>query len=279
MLNNWIFLTVISGISFVLFNAANRHALKDGSDSTVYGWIFEVIRFAFFASLIPFNFYVACGLSNHLILIALGFSELAGVYFFMKMHAQSELSVSSILIRFRVILVPLFAFIFLGERLSLVQYVGVVTIFTGCIVVAGMKQIRESKGIWYAIGFVLINSVTSVLQKSAVGVASLPVVAAAFSFPAAVLMPFLMKSAVTRIRLIRWPAIKATLIAASFNIVTVYTMTRAFQIASAGEVSSIYHGVTTLSVVVGIFLFNERDHKSQKLFGAILTTIGILLLI
>ncbi len=279
MQHSWLILAIISGISSVIFNTLNRGTLKNGHDSTVYSWLFETIRFLFFFALIPFDSFLICSWGSTAILILLGFSELAGVYLYMKMHAATELSVSSILSRLRVILVPIIAFIFIGERLTLLQYVGVTTIFAGCLVVAGMKHIRGTKGIWYALGFVIVNSVSNVILKSASGIASTSIVTAAFSFPSVVLIPVIMKSARVRIRFTFRPILKSTLLASLFNVITMYTMVLAYKLATAGQVNSVFQGVTSLSVIVGIFFLNERDHKWLKLVGAALTTVGILLLV
>lgn len=279
MVSNWLILAVIAGISSVLFNISNRETLKNGHDSTVYGWLFEVIRFLFFAAIIPFDHYLVCSTRTTITLILLGFSELAGIYLYMKMHSHTELSISSIISRLRVITIPMFAFIFLRERLSFIQYVGVATIFAGCLVVAGMKHTRGTRGIWYALGFVIINSISNVLLKYASGVASISIVSVTFSFPAAILIPVIMKSARTRIRFTTKLVLKSTLLASTFNIIAMYTIVAAYRLASAGQVNSVFQGVTSLSVIVGIFILNERDHKWLKLVGAALTTIGIILLV
>lgn len=279
MVSNWIILTVVAGISSVLFNALNRGTLKDGHDSTVYAWLFELVRFIFFTLLIPLDHFLICGPRTTITLVSLGFTELVGVYLYMKMHSHSELSVSSILSRFRVLLVPIFAFIFLGERLTLFQYLGVGTIFAGCLVVLGMKHIRGTKGIWYAIGFVLVNTISNILIKSASDVASTTIISTAFSFPAAILIPVIMKSSITRIRFTAAHIFKSVLIASIFNIVTMYALVKAYALASAGQVNSVFQGITAISVVVGVLLFNERDHILLKVIGAALTTIGIILLV
>lgn len=279
MQSNWLILTIISGLSSVIFNTLNRETLKKGHDSTVYSWLFEVIRFLFFAALIPFDHYLVCSSQNTLILIALGFTELIAIYLYMKMHAHTELSISSIIVRLRVILVPLVAFIFLGERLSTLQYFGVTAVFAGCLVVTGMKHIRSTKGVWYALGFVLVNSVSNVLMKYASGIASVSIVSAAFSFPSAVLIPVIMQSAHSRIHLHFKPIFKQTLLAAGFNIVTMFTMVMAYRTSSVSQVNSVFQAITSLAVVVGIFALNERDHKWLKLLGAALTTLGIILLV
>jgi drug/metabolite transporter (DMT)-like permease len=279
MVNNWLVLTAIAGISSVLFNTMNRGTLKQGHDSTVYAWLFELIRFVFFILLIPFDHFLLCGTRTTIILISVGFTELLGTYLYMKMHAHTELSVSSIFSRLRVLLVPAFAFLFLGERLTFLQYVGIVAIFSGCLTVVGMKHIRGTKGIWYALGFVLINTISNILLKSASSVASISIVTAAFSFPAAVLIPLLMKSSLARIRFTTGPILKSTLLASIFNIITMYTIVKAYTLASVGQVNSVFQGITALAVVVGIIIFNERDHKLLKVMGAILTTVGIILLV
>jgi drug/metabolite transporter (DMT)-like permease len=279
MVQNWLVLAIVAGVSSVFFNAANRQTLKNGEDSTVYAWIFELIRFIFFASLIPFNYFLLCSARTTTILILLGFSELAGVYLYMKMHSHTELSISSILSRLRVLLVPMFAFVFLGERLTTLQYIGIITIFTGCLVVVGMKNNRSTKGIWYALAFVIVNTFSTLLLKSASSVASTAIVSAAFSFPAAVLIPLIMKSPRKRITFSTSILFKPTLLAAALNIITMYALVTSYQLAPAGQINGVFQGVTTLSVVFGIIFLHEKDHKLLKIIGGVLTTIGIILLV
>lgn len=278
MLSNWLFFVVVAGLSSIVFNFFNRSILTRHPDSTIYAWLFEVIRLVFFLLLIPFDYRFSFTPFSLLVLLALGLSELFGVYLYMKMHAHTELSISSILSLLRVILVPLFAFIFLGERLTTLQYLGTSIIFAGCLVVSVNGEIRHSRGIKYAYGFVLINTLSNVLLKLATIYASTPIVSAAFSLPAAILIPVLMHRTNARLPTLKniW---RPTFIATFFNILTMYAIVSAYQLAPAGQVNSVFQGITVFAVLIGIIFLNERKHLALKLFGAALTSIGILLLV
>jgi len=279
MVQTWILLTLIAGLGSVGFNTQNRKTLKDGEDSTVYAWLFEISRATIFALLIYFDRFFIFSWANLGVLLALGMTELVGVYFYMKMHAYTELSVSSIISRFRVILIPLAAFIFLGERLTNTQYLGVLAIFVGCLVVAGNGKIRGTRGFWYALAFVFVSVISNILIKMSTAFASNSVVAMAFSLPSAILIPLIMKSTFVRFRISIPHILRPTIGATLLNVVTMYALVAAYRLAPVSLVNSMFQSITTLSVVVGIFFLQENDHKTLKLVGAALTTIGIITLI
>lgn len=278
MPETWLLFAALGALGSIIFNYFNRYVLRSGADSTVYAWLFELIRSIFFLAAIPFGSFVIHSWSTYLLLLALGLTELLGVYLYMKMHAHTELSVSVTIQRLKVILVPLAAFFFLAERLTSTQYLGIIIIFLGCLAVAGSGNIRKTKGLWYTLGFVFVNTASNLLLKASTSHASTAIVTAAFSLPAAALIPFLMKS--TKLRLPTAKNIlKPTLLASAFNILTMYGVVSAYRLAPAGLVSGTFQGISTLSVLVGIVFLNERKHIPLKLTGAALTTIGIILLV
>lgn len=274
----WLTLTLVSGAASLVFNYFNRRTLGRGGDSTVYAWFFELCRLLFFLALIPFDYHLVINFNNLAILAALGLSELVGVYYYMKMHAHAELSISSILSRLRVILVPIAAFLFLGERLAPTQYLGIAIIFTGCLAVSVNGQVRGTKGLSYALAFIVANTFSNIFLKQATSFASTPIVTATFSLFPALLIPLLMQNVRTRLPTLR-PMLRPILAAAFFNIITMYGLVSAYRLAPAGQVNSVFQGTTIFAVIIGIVFLREKNNIPLKLTGALLTTLGIILLV
>ncbi len=243
MVNHWLFLAVFSGITTSIFNAINRHTLRDGQDSSVYGWLFEVTRVLFFALLLPWQVQMVWTPRNLLILFALGLSELAGVYLYMKMHSSTELSLSATLMKLRIIIIPIFAYLFLREQLTWFQYFSIVLVFAGCLVVSlPRRSAKFSPSHKYALAFSVVSALSSVLLKQTTSFASTSVATFAFSLPAAILLPFLMRQGWSRIKNNARQLARPTLLAAVFNIVTMYSQIEALRLGTAGQVLGVLMG-------------------------------------
>ncbi len=279
MLQNWLFLIVISGLASNGFNTVLRHTLKNGQDSTAYAWWFEILRTIFFLLLLPWDYHYIHSYPNIFWLLTLGISEVVAVYAYMRMHGTTELSVSSIITRLRSIWIAILAFAFLGERLDMWQYLGVFTIVLGTLVVREPGKVKLDKSLKIALIFTLASAISTIIIKHATTYASTAVISIAFSLPSVVLLPLLMKNPISRINSIYSTTIKSNLLASLFNNITMFTMIAALKLANASQVAGVFQGVTMLAVVIGIFILNERDHKLKKLIAAAITTVGIILLV
>src|SRR3990167_6577495 len=137
----WFLNSSIAGGLSAVFNYFNRYVLKENEDSTAYAWYFELIRFSFFALVGYSSLLTPYSIKIIFLLFVSGMLEILGVYIYMKMHTFSELSVSTIISRTRLIWVPVFAFIILGERLGTREYLGILTLFIGVITVASPRKL------------------------------------------------------------------------------------------------------------------------------------------
>lgn len=277
-MQNWLFLTIMAGLGTIGFNTFNRQTLKGGHDSTVYAWLFEVFRVLIFIPLLFFDYHVVWTWVSLRTFFLMGASELIGIYLFMKMHANSELSLSSILSRLRIIWTPIIGFIFLGEILSLPQYVGIAIIFGGCIIAMGGKR-GSSRGIIYALLFSLVNAFSNIFVKQATVFASTSIVTILFSLPAAIFIPLIMRSARDRISHNLIPIIRPLLIASLFNALTMFMIVSALRLAPTGQVIGVFQGIAMLTVASGVVFLHERAHLWHKLLATAFTTVGILLLV
>lgn len=279
MLNNWLILVIISGLSSNFFNTILRRTLRDGRDSTAFGWWFELLRLVFFALFLFWDYSLVVTASNLFWLLVLGLCEVVAVYTYMRMHSLTELSVSSIITRMRSIWVAALAFVMLGERLSPAQYVGVITVILGTLVVQSSYKFRFDKAMNIAMIFTFASACSTIIMKHATTYASVSVINVAFSLPAVLLLPIMMKDPHSRLKATLIVTLKSNLAASLFNNITMFTLVSALKLANASQVTGVFQGVTMLAVVIGIFVLNEHDHKIRKLIAAAITTIGIMLLV
>lgn len=279
MSTNWLFLIVIAGLSSNFFNTILRQTLKDGHDSTAYSWWFEVFRLIFFLFLLPWDHTYSSSIPHLFWLLVLGLSEVVGVYTFMKMHASTELSISTIIMRLRNIWIAILAFVFLGERLNALQYFGVATIVLGTLILHNFQSLRVDKSLKNTLIFTLVSAVSVIVMKHTTTYASTSIVSLAFSLPAAILLPLLMKDPLSRLRSSLVATARSLLTASFFNNLTMLLLVAALKITNASQAMGVLQGVTMLTVVTGIIFLHERDHLWRKLLSALVTTIGIILLV
>jgi drug/metabolite transporter (DMT)-like permease len=279
MMTNWFFLISVAGISSVIFNYLNRYILKDSSDSTPHAWWLEVIRTLLF---LPFCFFVKTpqiNLQNIILFLGIGISEFFSVYFYMKMHSASELSVSTIVSQMRLIWVPIFAFLFLNEHLTIPEYFGIVLVLLGQIVVISPKKLSLDKGIKLAFLSSIFVAANSILAKKAAPVFAPPFTVVAMGLPAIFCFPFFMKDAKKRINLHKNGFIKKIIVAVIFNAMTMVFMLMAFKFGPVSKVIGVFQSMSILAVFAGIFLLHEKGNLYNKVFGSLIVFLGMFLLL
>lgn len=274
----WLLFTLLGGLLANGTTITNRFGLKNNGDATAYGWWFEVIRTLIFVFILPFDFTFHYSPKNIITLVLLGFLELVSVYVFMKMFAHSELSVSTLISRLRLIWAPLFAALFLGEILSLHQYLGIALIFAGALATTSIKQIKLDPGVRYSFAFAIMSGLLSIAMKNAVEVGSTSLVMIASAIPAILFLPLIMKNAQNRIVTTIRKTYKHSLLTSIFNVACMYFYLEALRLAQVGQVFAIFNSMAIFAVLAGIFWLHERDHIPQKIIGSIVSILGILLL-
>jgi drug/metabolite transporter (DMT)-like permease len=274
---NWVFLAGGAGLASSAFNLFNRYTLRGGRDSTAYGWWFEFIRLIFFGLILPLDFHLNWSSRTSLILSTLGLVEFFSVYLCMKMHAFTDLSLSMVLLKLRVVWVPLLALLLTQERLTPAEYLGIIIIFIGSGITISPQRIKTDKGIPITLAFSLVTALLNVVIKKSVLLASTPVVMIAMALPSIFLLPLGMRNPLPRIK----DAVRKTLVnnmvASAFNILAMYLLLGAYRLSPAGKVMGVYQGMLVVPVLGGIIVLKERQDVLCRLGGALVTIIGILL--
>ncbi len=278
MMPRWLVLAFFGGIASNLCSFITRKALKD-EDPIAFAWWFELIRALAFLLIAFFNFKLTLNLESIGWLFGLGIAEIASIYFFTKQQSNTDLSIASILMRLRIVWAPLFAFLILGERLNLTEYLGIGLILIGLITISFVKKIHKKQKLHFAVIFSIMGALMAILMKSASSFASTPMVLVFMSSPSILFFPLVMKN--TKLRLIKSfnNRIKNNLTFVSFNIVAMYLYTEALRIGPASKVVGAYQSMMIVAVILGIVVLKEKENIVRKLIGATLTLGGVWLLI
>lgn len=275
---NWLLFAGLAGALSSAFNFLNRYILKGDEDATSYGWYFELVRFIFFTAISFNSIFANYSFKTYFLLIASGLIEVLSVYIYMKMHSNSELSISAIISRTRLIWVPIFAFVFLGERLIFKEYVGLGILFLGVVTVISPRKISFDKGVKLAALSAIIVSIGSVVLKELSSTVPAPVTMVYISFPSVFMIPFLMKGAKIRLSnsLKTNKLVKAIAIFA--NVFAMFFYVNGLKFGEVSKVSAIYQSMAVLSVVTGVIFLKERKDVVKKMLGAVVVVFGILIM-
>lgn len=275
---SWIILSIFAGLTSNAFNFISRYLLKDQEDVTAYAWFFEAVRFIFFSLVAIIDWKLVLNFHSVIIFLLLGFTEWIAVYWYMKMHENSHLSISAILSRTRLIWVPIIAFFLVGESLKLPEYLGIAILFIGLSIVVSPKKLFVDKGATYANLSAFMIAFNIVLTKMALPYGSNSMINASIAFIPAFFFPFLMHKRKERIQKVFKNRLSLKLLALFVNIISVYLFTTALRFGDSGKVTAIYQGMLITSIIAGILFLKEREDIWKKLLGTIVTLVGVLLL-
>jgi len=275
---NWIILAVLAGLGSNAFSFFTRYLLKDNDDPTAFAWFYETMQFSIYIVIAVFNWHLIVTAKSLTILLFLGLTECIAVYFYMKMHVYSHLSISTILSRTRLIWIPVMAFFLIGEHLQFREYTGIIILFLGISITVAPHKLFIDKGAMYANVSAFIIALNTVIEKMAIPYASSSVINAALVFPSFLLFPFFMKNAKKRMTKVfqnQFPLKFATVI---IRVLTAYVFVFALQRGNVSVVNGIYQGMLMVSVLTGIIFLHEREDIGKKIIGTIVTLAGVLLL-
>lgn len=278
MEHGWILFAVLGGLASNVYNFFNRYLLKDKGDATTYAWFVDVVRLIIPLFILFFDFRITNPQTTIPLLFLIGLVEFVSIYLFMKMHSFSHLSISTIIQRTRLIWIPILAFIFLGEKLKGIEYLGVTTIFFGLSVAVSSNKLVFDKGMKYAYLSAFVVAILSLLMKQLSGLVSTSVLLIGMSSLGAFLFPLVMKNRKERLKSAFTKDLKWKLIAGTTNTLSMYFFVLALSMGPVSQVTAIYQGMMVFSIIAGIVLLKERDYVTKKVIGAVVTLAGVLLL-
>lgn len=279
MFPNWLIFAALAGLGSNAANFVNRYVLRNGHDPTAYAWWFEVVRTIIFTFWALFNFQLIFSYRNLSILLLLGIVEFLSVYVFMKMHAFTELSISSVIVRLRLIWVPLLALAFLGESLSYIEYVGIITIFTGSTITIVSPKIHKDKGIMFAFIASFTAALLAIFMKMAIEFTNTPVIMIFQALPTILIFPLIMKNPRKRIYQTFKKNIDKNIMSTIFNVFAMTLLVLALRSGFTSKVIAVYQSMLIVTVLAGIIFLKENKRIKRKIIASIVTALGIWLLV
>lgn len=278
LLPPWIILAVLGGLTSNAFNYLSRFVLKDKQDPVVYTWYLESVKFIIFASIAIFDWKLIITPYSLFLFSMLAITEGLGAFWLMKMHSYSHLSISTILSRTRIMWVPVFAFLLLGEALTIPQYIGILILFVGLSIVIAPNKLFVDKGALYANLAAFMIALNWVFLKMSLPFGSASVLNALMLLPLIILLPILFKNVRRNMNFIKQEHFSLKSIAILFNVLSIYFTTWALAVGQASTVTALYQSMMVFSVLAGIIFLKEREDITKKLIGTAATLIGVFLL-
>ncbi len=273
----WVILAIIGGLSSNLFNFLSRYVLRENDDATSWAWFYETMRLPVFLLISLFDYKLNLTAYSAFLLVALGITEGISVYLYMKMHQYSDLSISTIISRTRLIWIPLIGFIFIGEKLMPIEYFGIILLFAGVATTMAPHKLFVDKGAIYANLAAVVIAVNVILLKLASSYASASIILFCYSVPAALFFPIIMRNAKKRLMTSAGKNFFPKVVAMFASVGAGYFLVLALQTGEVSKVNGIYQGMMVTGVVAGIILLKERKDILRKLLGTALAIIGILM--
>jgi drug/metabolite transporter (DMT)-like permease len=278
ILPTWFILSILTGLTSNGFNYLNRLLLRDGDDGTAYAWYMQILRVAAFGTLALFDWHIILTPYSIFLFALLGLTEFIGTFLYMKMHTYSDLSISSILSRTRLIWVPIIAFFLINENLNSNDYVGILVIFAGVSLTMAPKKLLADKGAIYANVSAFVIAINIVITKMLLPYSSNSVLMIALALPSIFLYPLFMKNAQQRIHTLFKTNILMKTFSIGLGLVSIYLFLAAIRFGEASKVNAVYQGMLIFSVIAGIIFLKERENIWRKLIGATITVVGVVLL-
>jgi len=275
---SWFILALLAGTASNVFNIFNRSSLKEKGDSTVYGWWFELLRFIVFAGIFLIDPRLPKDPIAYFWLLLFGLTEVGSIYFFMRSHQLTDLSLSTFVIKLQLIWTPLLAFIFINERLTLADYGGIGIILIGIFIAVYSKGMKKDKGVVITFISSLLISLLSVFMKKSTEYATTPLILMVMSLPSILILPLLMKQARRRITNISKKNLTKNMFGVIANVVSMYLSVSAVRLGSTSKVSAVFQGMMIIALAYSIVFLKEKKQLWQKIIGACVVIGGLYLL-
>lgn len=276
--SSWITLAILSGLTSNLFNYLSRYLLKDEKDPTAFGWFFEFGRVILFGLFTIIDYKFIINQQSIILLTLLGVSEIITLYLYMKMHAFTQLSISTILSRTRLLWVPIIAFFLIQEALQPIEYVGIVILFLGMAIIVSPKKWFVDKGMLYSNSANFMIAFNLVLTKMVLPFTSNSFFNFITMIPPIIIFPLFMKQARKRLSVMMQTNLPLKLFTIVVNVVSMYLYVFALRLGDVSKVTAIYQSTMIVAVLSGIIFLKERDMIAQKIIGSIIVLAGVLLL-
>lgn len=268
----------LAGIANGLSQVVNKKLTSSGHESVTYTAAVLLTCSLFSLPLFFYQPHISLSLSSwSLIFISITVFAFSTRFGF-EAYKHADVSTVSILQRFNILFVALIGFLFLQENYTLKSIIGLLLIFfSGIILVFNKRKIQMNIGTVFVLLMVITNAIASALDKLILNDFSPYSYLFINNFLSGTVFLYSKKNAfqVKNLFQKRYPLILTTSALSTISVMLVWIV---LQQTSVSQTMPVYKGLALIiPVVIGITLLNERQQLSQKLIGATLGIIGIVL--
>jgi len=275
---NWIYWALLSVLILSISALFQRLAMKKKESNPMASAIlFQIMLTIGSAFALLFTGFHMPDFSKWPFFLASGFLYAFGSYCIFRASKAIEASELSILGGFGMIASIAASYIVLGERLSIVQWTGVVGILSAILLVNYAHiHVRFHSGILYALlGNALYGTAVvfdGFILQTYDSFSFLPIIS---MLPALILIVTFPRSAYTAF--VSVPRIDRNLLVYGFLYISAaelfyFAMDTGAHIS---QLTTIMRSSIIITVILSMFILKERSHPWYKLLGAILTVIGL----
>jgi drug/metabolite transporter (DMT)-like permease len=281
----WFYLTLLSALFWSAVDILSKWISKDMSDLTSL-WIRFVYSIPFFSLVWLFIDTPAVSAKFWFILLILYPMEILVWVLYLRAIRISPLSTTIPFLGLTPVFLLVVPWILLGEQVSLIGGLGVVTIAAGIYMLnlnqqeAGIlepfKAVRREKGSLLMIAVAIIFSVLSTVGKMAI-IESSPMFFAGVYYPVlgVLLTPYVLSNSESRKEIKSHPW-KSLLVGMAFAMMALAHF-YAIEIAKVAYMIAVKRTSLIYSTILGYLFFKEKNIR-QRLIGVIIIVIGVFLI-
>jgi len=258
----------------------NRVTLKDKGNIIAFSFIYFLLMTLF--SLL-FSFPIKINLTKELVflLITQSFFWTLGSLFSFWSQTNTDVSLSMIISRARILwMIPL-GVIFLNQYPNIYSIIGMLVIFFGLAVLLFKETIHRYRGIQsMTLGSIFVafgSTFNVILVKDYLTPAQVTFVTMLGQTIIFFIILVGRKNLNSRLKEILSRAWYLIVLAAIIETYAFFGINLAFKTGLASSVTAIYLSMTVTTVWIGIIFLKERNHLSRKIVSSIIVTAGIII--
>lgn len=276
----WFWIALFAGLGSAVDKVIHRLALKEQRNLVAYSFLW--LLFISLLSLgFSFPFILPSGTNFWgLVFLQVIFWSSATLAGFIS-QSKTDVSLTSIISRARMLwLIPL-SFLFLGERLSGISIFGIFIIFGGFLVLFWRTKVHRDKGVdWMILGslFSAFGTVVNVfLLRSYLGPAQVTFFQ---TFGQVILFLAILiyrKDCLSRLQEV-WKRARVFIVSsATIETAAIIGNNQAIKLGPTSAVTAIYLSMTLATVWIGVIFLKERELVWKKVISSLIVTAGIIM--
>lgn len=277
----WFGLAALAGLASAFDKVLNRAALKDRGNSlaysVVYSFLVGLVSLPFVFPLeIQFNSVVVL----QIVLLSVFWAGASATMFLA--HTSTDVSLSSIISRTRILWIIPFGYLILGERVSSASVLGTFVVFIGLAILFIKGDYHKHKGVHLVFLSSIFAALGSVLNSSLIKMSISPVQVTFIMYLGQTLV--LIAVLITRGNFIQklLSVLKyswyLTFAAVILEVVAYTLLNYSYSLGNTSSATSVYVAMSIVVVWVGVVFLKERKEIGKKIISSIIVTIGVIIL-